>query len=427
MKKRLQRVVTLLLVFAMVLPLAACSGEKELSKNSKKLESKEELNTEITGDYEYSPTKNEQKNMMDFSVRLFQNCVEKDVNTLISPLSVMVALSMVANGAKGSTLEQMEDVLGLSAQDLNVYFYNYSKSLPQGKKYKLQMANSIWFRDSERFTVEEGFLQTNKAYYQADIYKAPFDDTTVQDINLWVNNNTDGMIKEMLQEIPEATLMYIINAVVFDAKWQEAYEKKQVKDREFTMENGVKQKVKLMYSEEGCYLEDENATGFMKYYADKKYAFVALLPKDGVSVVDYVAGMSGEKLQNLLNNWKSVQVDAAIPQFEMNYDILMNDALMKMGMTDAFDGALADFSGLGTSADGNISINNVLQKTYIEVSPEGTRAAAVTAVDAVAESEVVFKTVHLDRPFVYMLIDCENKQPFFMGTMMSVEKECGLE
>jgi serpin B len=102
----------------------------------------------------------------------------------------------------------------------------------------------------------------------------------------------------------------------------------------------------------------------------------------------------------------------------------MNDVLKEMGMTDAFDGGKADFTGLGTSDQGNIFINRVIHKTYIEVSPEGTKAGAATVVEMMPESAPFFedmKTVHLDRPFIYMLIDCENNQPFFIGTCMSVE------
>ena len=97
---------------------------------------------------------------------------------------------------------------------------------------------------------------------------------------------------------------------------------------------------------------------------------------------------------------------------------------MQMGMTDAFNGAIADFKGLGTSDRGNIFISRVIHKTYIEVSPKGTKAGAATVVEMEDECAPWFeemKTVHLDRPFIYMLIDCENNQPFFMGTCMSVE------
>ena len=127
----------------------------------------------------------------DFAIRLFKQTNEDGKNTLISPLSVLCALAMTANGADGETREQMEAVLGMSVEELNLYLYSYINSLPQGEKYKLSVANSIWFKDDSRFTVNQSFLQTNADYYGAEIYKSPFDKQTLKDINNWVKNETD--------------------------------------------------------------------------------------------------------------------------------------------------------------------------------------------------------------------------------------------
>ena len=123
----------------------------------------------------------------DFALKLFKKCYEGE-NTLISPLSVFTALSMTANGADSETLRQMEEVLGLSSDNLNVYLYSYLKNLPQGETYKLSIANSIWFKDSA-LNVKPEFLQTNANWYSAQAYAAPFDSTTIQDINNWCYNN----------------------------------------------------------------------------------------------------------------------------------------------------------------------------------------------------------------------------------------------
>lgn len=95
----------------------------------------------------------------DFAVRLFQHSAEVDENTLISPLSVISALAMTANGAEGNTLSQMEDAFGFSIKELNQYLYSYTKALPTGDKYKLNIANSIWFKDDKSFTVEPDFCK----------------------------------------------------------------------------------------------------------------------------------------------------------------------------------------------------------------------------------------------------------------------------
>jgi len=180
-----------------------------------------------------------------------------------------------------------------------------------------------------------------------------------------------------------------------------------------------------MYSVENQYLEDENGKGFVKYYKDGKYAFVALLPDEDITVSEYIASLNGEKLQNLLAKSKSVKVYTSIPKFETEYDVELSDVLKVMGMEDAFDEDKADFAGMGTCKEGNVYINRVLHKTFISVDEKGTKAGAATAVemttDGVAAQDDNRKEVYLDRPFVYMLVDCENQIPFFMGTVMEVE------
>ncbi len=357
----------------------------------------------------------------DFAVRLFQTSEENDKNTLVSPLSVLCALAMTANGAEDETLQQMEDVLGMTTEEMNLYIYSYMQNLPQDEKYKLSLANSIWFTDHERFTVNQDFLQTTADYYGADIYKAPFNEQTCKDINNWVKEKTDGMIPSALDEIPADALMYLINALAFDAEWADIYEKHQVREGEFTKEDGTKQDCEFMYRTENNYFEDEKATGFLKYYKSGRYAFVAMLPKEGVSVSEYIASLTGESLNELLSNPQHTTVYTSLPKFESAYSVEMSEILKSMGMTEAFDADNADFEGLGTSTGGNIFISRVIHKTYISVEEKGTKAAAVTIVepgDGAAMEPEQPKEVYLDRPFVYMLIDCENHIPFFIGTRM---------
>ena len=361
----------------------------------------------------------------DFAVRLFQASEEGGKNTLISPLSVLCALAMTANGAKGQTLVQTESVLGMTVEELNRYLYSYRKNLPTGEKYKLSLANSVWFTKDTRFTVNQDFLQTNADYYGADIYKAPFDDQTCRDINNWIKAKTDGRIPEILDEIPDSAVMYLVNALAFEAEWSKIYKENQVRDGQFTKEDGTKQDAEFMYGTEGTYLEDEQATGFIKYYKGGKYAFVALLPNKGVRVSDYIASLDGKSLNALLSDPQHATVNTAIPKFETEFAVEMSEALAEMGMPDAFDAYKADFSGLGTSSAGNIFINRVLHKTFISVGEKGTKAGAATVVEANDEGAAVIldpKEVYLDRPFVYLLVDCENNIPFFIGTMMDIEK-----
>ena len=417
MKTRISLVIiSLLLVCAMAVNLTGCTMEVQ-AKDLMEGITPNQVNA-------LDDLSSQNADVTDFAIRLFKASEESGKNTLISPLSVLCALAMTANGAEEETLEQMEEVLGMTTEELNLYLYSYMQNLPQGDKYKLSLANSIWFTEDERFTVNQDFLQTNADYYGADIYKAPFNDQTCKDINNWVKQNTDEMIPEILDEIPADAIMYLVNALAFEAEWSEIYEKQQVREGKFTKEDGTKQDVELMYGVEGTYLEDENATGFKKYYKGGKYAFVAMLPNEGVSVSDYVASLNGESLNTLLNNTQHTTVHTAIPKFETEYNVEMSAILKDMGMTKAFDIYNADFEGLGTSTAGNIFINRVLHKTFISVGEKGTKAGAATVVemaDGAAAEPQEPKEVYLDRPFVYMLIDCENNIPFFIGTMMDVD------
>ena len=412
----MKRLIAILLVLAMALGMTACS---QVSANDlmKDVPAKA---VDVLPDMDAGAAA-----AADFGVRLFKTSMEEGENTLISPLSVLYALAMTANGADGETLAQMEQVLGMDVDNLNSYMLAYLELLPESKDYKMSLANSIWFKDDPNFAVEQSFLQTNADYYGAGAYKAAFDEGTRNDINNWVKEHTDGMIPEIIDEIPDEAIMYLVNALAFDAKWADEYEEHQIREGRFTMEDGTRQDVDMMHSEEYTYLEDDLATGFIKYYKDRKYAFVAMLPNEGVSVSQYVDSLTGEHLRELLNNPEDLTVFASIPKFETEYDIEMSEVLQEMGMTDAFDWRVADFSKLGTyNVDGmNICISRVLHKTFISVSEQGTRAGAATAVEMVAAGamEIVeFKEVVLDRPFVYMLIDCETNLPFFIGTMMNV-------
>ena len=412
----MKKLIALLLVLAMALGMTACSqvSANDLMKDvpAKAVDVLPEMDAGAAA-------------VADFGVRLFKTSMEEGENTLISPLSVLYALAMTANGAEGETLAQMEQVLGMDVDNLNSYMLAYLDLLPETKDYKMSLANSIWFKDDPNFAVEQSFLQTNADYYGAGAYKAAFDEGTRNDINNWVKEHTDGMIPEIIDEIPDEAIMYLVNALAFDAKWADEYEEHQIREGRFTMEDGTRQDVDMMHSEEYTYLEDDLATGFIKYYKDRKYAFVAMLPNEGVTVSQYVDSLTGEHLRDLLNNPQDVTVFASIPKFETEYGIEMSEVLQEMGMTDAFDWRVADFSRLGTyNVDGmNICINRVLHKTFISVTEQGTRAGAATAVEMVAEgaAEIIeYKEVVLDRPFVYMLIDCETNLPFFIGSMMNV-------
>ena len=338
-------------------------------------------------------------------------------NLVISPLSVSMALSMTANGASGKTLEQMQSFLcGIDLEELNAYQQSFLNR--QNNDY-LKIANSIWFRDSESLTVFEPFLQTNADRYGAGIFKAPFDNSTVKDINAWVKANTDGLIDKMVEDIDGNTVMYLINAMAFEAKWSVPYTEKPSKSV-FYPASGEAQTAEMMLSNESIYLKDDNACGFIKQYEGGKYSFAALLPNKGVSINDYVNGLTAESLMNTLNNASGVSFSVRMPKFSFDCSLNMSEQL-KSDIPLAFDQDKADFNALGKSDRGNIHIANVIHKTNIMVDTEGTKAAASTKVEMTDKmSAIPQEEINLNRPFVFIIVDNTTKLPVFIGNLMSI-------
>lgn len=422
----MRRRIAILMAGCMLLGITGCGNQ--LSPSTKKLTKDSE--TDLSEETE-KQTKSVEENPYyyeNFAANLLQHVYKTGENVMISPFSILEALTMTENGAKGDTLTQMEQTLagGLSAAEQSAFLTSYQKSLSDSENARMNVANSIWVKNTDdRLHIKDDFLQLNEEQFGAEIFSAPFDENTLSDINRWVSDKTENMIPKMLEKIGDDAVMYLINAVAFDAKWQEEYEDYQVRNQEFTREDGTVEQAKLMYSEEPLYIEDEDTTGFIKYYKEN-YAFVALLPREGMSMEEYVNGLTGEKLVGLIETARSdVEVHAAIPKFSSEYTVELSEVLPGMGMTDAFDGDRADFTGIGTVDDGNLYISMVLHKTYIQVDELGTKAGAATAV-AVAETaalvEEEIKDVILDRPFVYAVIDTTDSHPVFLGVTESVAR-----
>ncbi len=364
---------------------------------------------------------NYEPGMTEFALRLAKACNESDAgqNVLVSPLSVLMALSMTANGAEGTTLARMEEALGFPIDMLNAYAYLINKKLQEipSNAGKLEVGNSIWFANDPQLIVNKDFLQTNADYYGAEIYSAPFDHTTVSSINSWVKEKTKGMIPRIIDNIDPSDLMVLVNAVAFEAKWSHPYIERQVEDGVFHVSSDEKRIIPFMHGSEHSFLSDDNAQGFIKEYKGRKYAFAALLPDEGTDVDDYLKSLSGERLNKILNDAEECYVVTSIPKFESEYDVELRKVLSDMGMGKAFSYD-AEFGKIGKCSN-NFHIRKVQHKTFISVDEDGTKAGAATAVmvGGTGGTPKEKHEVNLDRPFVYMLIDMETKTPFFIGIM----------
>ncbi len=363
----------------------------------------------------------------DFSVSLFKKSFTADKNSLLSPASVALALGMTANGAEGKTLEQFNELLGgskIELNDLNKFYYSMSSIFQKDSENKIKLANSIWYRDIESLMVNPDFLQVNADYYKSAAYKADFNSQdTIKDINTWVKNNTEGMIDKIVDNIKADTIMYLLNTVLFEAEWNTVYDKKDIRQGEFNLEDSNSISTDFMYSFER-YLKSDTAQGFIKPYKGNKYSFVAILPNEGISANQYLQALDGKSFLNFVNNKSDATASVGIPKFKYKYEVSLVDPLKSLGFTEAFDSVLANFSNMATSSDGNIYIGDVLHKTFIQVDELGTKAGAVTKVEMKTEGAVIEDNkVILDRPFIYTIIDNETNLPLFIGTLMDPSKE----
>ncbi len=409
-KKTFLSLLCLLLAALMTLSLTSCGGLViKASALSDGYTRKATENGEVTEEFISA--------LADFSFELFEGSLKDRENGLVSPLSALLCLALVTNGASGETLAQLEDVLGMNIEDLNKAAYAYAQSLTSGDGYKVKLANSVWFKETPTLTVSEEYLQTSADWYDIEQFAAPFDSSTVKDINGWVKKNTDGMIDSILKEIPPSAVMYLINTLVFDAKWQDEYEKKQIKDDSFHNYDGTKTPVKMLCSDEAVILKVEDGIGFSKNYKGGKYSFVALLPDEGKDIYDFADSLDGE---DWLSAWETKYYHPAnvkIPEFSYEVGFSLKKILQDLGASDMFDVTKADFSALATSENGNIYCSNVQQKCFIDVSRNGTKAAAVTWAEMTegAAEPTEPLNIFLDRPFVYAIVDNATGLPLFVG------------
>ncbi len=413
--KRIQVLLSLILILCLMFNLSGCSHIKAVNLSA------EVAPNTVEGK---EPDDNFTASQMKLYTDLFKAMAKtsKNENLLVSPLSIQLALSMAANGADGETKAEMEKLLGNGNIDaLNEYLYSYVNSLPQGEKYKAQVANSIWVKNG--LNVEKPFLQKNADYYAAEVYESDFDKNTVKDVNLWVKEHTDGMIEKIIDNIDSQTVMMLINSVLFEAEWQNIYYSENVVESPFkTYSDGEKQ-VEMMRSTESRYIKGENARGFIKNYKDAKYSFAAILPDDNIDIYDYVESLSAASLSDIINYSENGTVVAGLPKFSFEYSLTVNDVLKSLGMKLAFDTNKADFSKMATSGLGNIYIGEVVHKTNIIVDTKGTKAAAVTRVNMDCTGAYVEpKEVILDRPFIFMILDNATNLPIFMGIVTDIGK-----
>jgi serpin B len=355
-----------------------------------------------------------------FGLKLFREIAaeERDKNVFISPLSVAMALGMTYNGASGTTREAMKQALelqGMSLEEINQSYRSLIDLLCQlDPKVTMQIANSIWHRRD--FAVESTFVNLNQTYFDAVVRDLDFrDDAAVTTINAWVNDKTNGRIKTIIDNIPDAVVMYLINAVYFNGTWTTRFDRDDTRDDQFILADGATKPCRMMSLEEFKFpsLHSEAFDAADLPYGDGNFRMAILLPHAGISVDSIVSLLTEENWRNWIAGFSEVKQDLYLPKLKIEYEIKLNQALSALGMGVAFTDQ-ADFTGINSA--GNLYITEVKHKTYVAVDEEGTEAAAVTSVGVGVTSAP--QSFRVDRPFIFVIHEKRSGTILFMGKIV---------
>lgn len=346
---------------------------------------------------------------------------EKEINFMISPLSISMALSMAYNGAEGDTKLEMEKAMRIEGIDRDVVNETYNELIESlttvDPKVAMEIANSIWYRDT--YLVEQDFLDVNSSYYDAEVKKADFNDTQTLDlINGWVKEKTHDKIESIIDEIGAETVMYIINAIYFNGAWTQEFNPENTQIGSFKIDESEYVQAELMQRLDTVdYFLDDDFAAIQLPYGDGKFNMMLLLPHYDKSISDITDALNSENWKQ----WKSKfattnDVDIVLPKFQIEYKKSLKDILQEMGMLSAFKSS-ADFSNINLSKD--LFISDVLHKTFIKVNEEGTEAAAVTAIvfenTSIDPNEPQNIYFHCTRPFLFAITEEETGAILFMG------------
>lgn len=343
-------------------------------------------------------------------------------NTMISPLSISLALAMAYNGAAGNTKTQMEDMLhkaNLTADDINQSYKDLVSSLvSHDPLVELSISNAIFYRNS--FHIKDNFITTNQNYYQAEVSGLDFSNTTetLNTVNGWVNTQTKGKIDKIIDKVNPEDIMYLLNAIYFNGQWTYSFNTQDTSDQNFTKEDNTAIQVPTMSIENPFnYYSQTDFQMLEMPYGSGKYSMLIFLPASGKKVDDVISQLTSDNITDWISKLTEQKKKVYLPKFEFKFDASLVDELKALGMTDAFDYAKANLSGI--SDDAKLAISEVKHKTYIKVDERGTEAAAVTGITIIATAiGPDFNTFRVDHPFVFAIREQDTNAILFIGKVM---------
>lgn len=353
-------------------------------------------------------------------------------NVFLSPLSVSILCGMMTNGAEGNTLDQILSTIGAegySVDDLNEYYKNILENLPYlDKTTDMKIADAIWV--DNQCHAKKDFIEANKTYYLADVVNLDLQDQLApKAINDWADKNTKGLIKEVINEpFSDDARMVLTNAIYFKGNWQVEFKKSATRDEDFTTTEGKTVTVSMMNMNEKVMvtrapawicsteggLESYGARMLRLYFKDKAYCMDIILPREGVSCDEYLAMLNMQALQLLETALGEYDIEVKLPKFTLKYHRDLNDDMKTLGMTDAFSGQLANFSGI---AEEPLYLSKLFQDSFLEVDEAGAKAAAVTVatMDYMSAEPDVVPPFIVNRPFLLFIRECKYGTILFAG------------
>ena len=359
-----------------------------------------------------------------FSFKLFSEILQQDgaKNIFVSPTSIAIALAMTYTGASGDTQQAMANALelqGLDLPNINQAYANLKTLLETADpEVQLNIANSLWARQGVPFKPD--FLENNQKFYDAEISDLDFSDpASVEKINNWVQQKTNGKIDRIIDQLQDSDILFLINAIYFKGKWTDEFDKSRTEDRPFYLANGSEKNHPLMFqTNEYRYYETDQFQAVSLPYSQRRLSLYVFLPRENSSLDKFYQQLNAENWQQWMNQFEKRDGSIGLPRFKMEYEIGLNPVLSALGMGVAFDPNRADFTAM---SEVNPSINAVKHKTFVEVNEEGTEAAAVTgmmarSMSAPIASEPPFEMI-VDRPFFCAIRDDRTGTLLFLGSI----------
>lgn len=349
--------------------------------------------------------------------------VEESENIFISPTSLSMALSMIYNGAEGTTKEEISNVL--QAENIDLEAWNqlnaalFSTLQQEDEQIQLQIANSIWLNDDYHF--EQDFAQNTSDYYAAQQEEINFQSVNAAErINNWVEEATNNKITDMVEEpFSDDLVAILINAIYFKGEWKHGFDESKTEEREFHLHDGSTKEVPLMSLEADLqYFENSDfQTVMLPYGEDGQMNMHVFLPKENDDLQHFREALTNEAWEDWISQFQEEKGTILLPKFELEYEAILDETLQQLGMESAFNPNASDFSSIIEEND-PLWIDQVMQKTFIEVNEEGTEGAAATSIEVVTESEIIGDEpfyMEVNRPFFFTITDDVTGTILFIG------------